>query len=30
MSISARMKLALISVGSVVAAAVVGGCPWGP
>jgi hypothetical protein len=30
MSISARLKLALIAVGSVVAAAVIGGCPWGP
>jgi hypothetical protein len=30
MSISARLKLALISVGSVVAAAVGGGCPWAP
>jgi hypothetical protein len=30
MSISARLKLVLISVGSVVAAAVIGGCPWGP
>jgi|GraSoiStandDraft_4_1057263.scaffolds.fasta_scaffold137029_3 hypothetical protein len=30
MSISARLKLALVAVGSVVAAAVIGGCPWGP
>jgi hypothetical protein len=30
MSISARLKLALIAVGSVAAAAVIGGCPWGP
>jgi hypothetical protein len=30
MSISARVKLALVAVGSVVAAAVIGGCPWGP
>jgi hypothetical protein len=30
MTISARFKLALIAVGSVVAAAAIGGCPWGP
>jgi hypothetical protein len=30
MPFCARLKLALISVGSVVAAAVIGGCPWGP
>jgi hypothetical protein len=28
--VSARMKLALLAIGSVVAAALVGGCPWGP
>jgi len=27
---SARIKLALLAIGSVVAAAVVGGAPWGP
>jgi len=30
MLLSARVKLALLAVGSVVAAAVIGGCPWGP
>jgi hypothetical protein len=30
MVLSARLKLALLAVGSVVAAAVIGGCPWGP
>jgi len=27
---SARIKLALLAIGSIVAAAVVGGLPWGP
>jgi hypothetical protein len=27
---SARVKLALLAIGSVVAAALVGGTPWGP
>jgi hypothetical protein len=30
MLLSARMKLALVAIGSMVAAAVIGGCPWGP
>jgi hypothetical protein len=28
--LSARVKLALLAIGSVVAAALVGGTPWGP
>jgi hypothetical protein len=27
---SARAKLALLAIGSVVAAALIGGTPWGP
>jgi len=27
---SARVKLALLAIGSIVTAAVIGGCPWGP
>jgi hypothetical protein len=27
---SARAKLALLAIGSVIAAALVGGTPWGP
>jgi hypothetical protein len=30
MLVSARIKLALLAIGSVVAAALIGGCPWGP
>jgi hypothetical protein len=30
MLLSARVRLALLAAGSVVAAAVIGGCPWGP
>jgi hypothetical protein len=30
MLVSARMKLALLAIGSIVGAAVMGGCPWGP
>ena len=28
--LSARLKLGLLAIGSVIAAALVGGCPWGP
>jgi hypothetical protein len=28
--LSARLKLALLAIGSVVAAALIGGSPWGP
>ena len=28
--LSARLKFALLAIGSVVAAALIGGCPWGP
>ena len=28
--LSARVKLALLAIGSIVAAALIGGCPWGP
>ena len=28
--LSARLKLGLLAIGSVVAAALIGGCPWGP
>jgi len=27
---SARVKLALLAIGSIVAAALIGGIPWGP
>jgi hypothetical protein len=27
---SSRIKLALLAVSSVVGAALIGGCPWGP
>jgi hypothetical protein len=27
---SARIKLALLAIGSIVEAALMGGCPWGP
>jgi hypothetical protein len=30
MPASARIKLALLAIGSIVGAALVGGCPWGP
>jgi hypothetical protein len=30
MLVTARLKLALLAVGSIVAAALIGGCPWGP
>src|SRR5439155_20563095 len=30
MLLSARFKLALVTIGSVVTAALIGGCPWGP
>src|SRR5947208_8511467 len=30
MLLSARFKLALVAIGSVVTAAMIGGCPWGP
>jgi len=30
MLLSARIKLALLAVGSIVGAALIGGCPWGP
>jgi hypothetical protein len=30
MFLSARFKLALLAVGSIAAAALIGGCPWGP
>jgi hypothetical protein len=29
-SMSARIRLALLAIGSIVAAALVGGTPWGP
>jgi hypothetical protein len=28
--VSPRMRLAAVAVGAVIAAAVLGGCPWGP
>jgi hypothetical protein len=28
--VSTRVQLAVVSVAAVVAAAVLGGCPWGP
>ena len=28
--VSARVRLALVALASVVAAALLGGCPWGP
>jgi hypothetical protein len=30
MLLSARFKLALVAIGSMVTAAMIGGCPWGP
>lgn len=30
MLLSARVKLAVVAIGSIVAAALIGGCPWGP
>jgi len=30
MPASARIKLALVAIGAIVAAALLGGCPWGP
>jgi hypothetical protein len=30
MPASARIKLALLTIGSIVGAALMGGCPWGP
>jgi hypothetical protein len=30
MPASARIKLALFAIGSIVGAALMGGCPWGP
>jgi hypothetical protein len=30
MLVTARLKLALLAIGSIVAAALIGGCPWGP
>ena len=30
MPASARIKLTLVAIGSIVAAALLGGCPWGP
>jgi hypothetical protein len=30
MLVSARLRLALVAIGSIVAAALIGGCPWGP
>jgi hypothetical protein len=30
MLLSARVKLALLAIGSIVSAAALGGCPWGP
>jgi len=28
--VSPRIKLAAVAIGAVVAAALLGGCPWGP
>ncbi len=30
MLVAARLKLALLAIGSIAAAALIGGCPWGP
>jgi hypothetical protein len=30
MLVTARLKLALLAIGSIVTAALIGGCPWGP
>jgi hypothetical protein len=30
MLVTARLKLALLAIGSIAAAALIGGCPWGP